>query len=415
MKNLILSNIENPENLEQLYRHNPKEFEKVFIEIYPEVAGNQLARFWYIRLKNKRETEFNLSLKDTFPVIVSCLIVIAILLLPKIIGFNADNYRFYEKHVALIAIFGITIYTILSKTSIGLRRTLFTIGAFIFSAIYINTLPSSSSSSMLVYLHLPVLLWFVFGIAFTNFDFYNYEKRIEFIKYNGDLAVVYGLIAIAGAILTAFTIGLFSAIGINIENYYFEIIVIPGIASAPVVCAYLIKKFDFLSNRIASIIANIFTPLILITLFIYLIIILIKGSNPFINRDFLIVFNGMLVGVVALIIFSITERIDSFAKQYYSFIFFALTAIALVIDAIALSAIIFRITEYGLTPNRLAVVGTNLLFLLHILLVLTNLIKTIQKKQKLVVIEHTTAKFFPIYGLWLIFIIFILPFLFSFK
>jgi len=255
----------------------------------------------------------------------------------------------------------------------------------------------------------------VYGIVFIEFKLSNYEKQIEFIKYNGDLAVLYGIFAIAGIILTAFTIGLFSAVGINVEKFYIELIVIPGVVSVPIICSFLIQKFEYLSNRIAPIIANIFSPLILITLLIYLITILVKGSNPFIDRDFLIVFNAMLLGVMALIIFSLSERPEKSTSKYYSLIFFSLSAIALVINIIALSAILFRITEYGITPNRMAVLGSNLLFFTHLILIGFNLVKVLQKRQDLNAIEQVTAKFLPYYSIWLVFVVFILPIIFNFR
>jgi len=417
MKNEIKSNIGNPEILEQLYKENRKYFEKCFFEVYPEISNTEAAKFWYLRLKSDKRLTFDFNLKEILQVVIFCTVVSFIMLLPKIFGFNPENYQFYERNIVLTALFGVTTYLMFIKKAYSLKKMLITLSAFAIAAIYINILPASNNSSsiILVFLHLPILLWFIFGIVYIDFDYNNFDKRIEFIKHNGDLAVMFSLFAIAGIVLTAFTIGLFSAIGINIENFYIEFIVIPGVVSVPIICSYLIFKFDSLSNRIAAIIANIFSPIILLTLTIYLISIIAKGSNPFTDRDFLIIFNGMLIGVVALTIFSISERINSQKNRYYQSIFLALTTIALIIDIIALSAIIFRISEYGITPNRLAVLGSNLLFLTHIILIQINLLKVIRKKQDLLAIEHITAKYMPVYGIWLMFVVFIVPIIFNFK
>lgn len=414
MENAIKNNLENPEVLEQLFRKNRKRFEKAFLNIYPEISSNPLAKFWFTRLTAENKM-FDVTLKEITYVLISCFIVSIIMLIPWLFGFNPNDNNFYERNLALTALFGVTIYTAILK-NINLKKTLAILGFFIISAIYLNVLPKSESSSIiLIYLHLPFLLWFTFGIVFSEFDLKNNEKRIEFIKFNGDLAIMFGIFAIAGMILTAFTIGLFSAIGINVEKIYIELIVIPGVVSVPIICTFLINKFDYLSNKIAAIIANIFNPLILITLIIYLISIIAKGNNPFINRDFLIIFNAMLIGVVALIIFSISERTNNSTNNYYTIIFTALSTIALLINVIALLAILYRITEYGITPNRLAVIGSNILFFTHLILILTNLLKVIQKKQNLTIIERVTAKFLPYYVIWLIFVVFILPLIFNFK
>jgi len=415
METSIRNNIENPEVLEQLYRRNRKSFEKAFLNIYPEISSSPLAKFWFTRLTADNKTLFGVTLKEITYVLISCLIVSFIMIIPWFFGFNPNDYYFYERNLPLTALLGVTLYTAILK-NIKLQKVILTAGLFIISAIYLNVLPKTeSSSTTLIYIHLPILLWFIFGIVFSEFDFKSLEKRIEFIKYNGDLAVLYGIFAIAGMSLTAFTIGLFSAIGINVEQIYIKLIVIPGVVSVPIICTFLNNKFDYLSNKIATIIANIFSPLILITLIVYLISIIAKGSNPFINRDFLVIFNAMLIGVVALVIFSISERTNYSTNNYYTIIFTALSTIALLINIVALLAILYRITEYGITPNRLAVIGSNLLFFTHIILILTNLLKVMRKKENLSIIEQVTAKFLPYYGIWLIFVVFILPLIFNFK
>lgn len=418
MREQIKGNIDNPQKLEELYRQNKKTFESEFFSIYNEISNTQLARFWHARL-NAEKTNYpgGLNANEIIKAVTFMTIVSAIILLPKIFGFSPDNLKFFEKNIGITALFGVSLYTIFLKNYYTLKKLLGTVIIFIASAIYINILPinPNSSSIILIYIHLPLLLWFIFGLVYIDFDLKNLSKRIDFIKFNGDMAVLYGIFAIAGMILTTFTIGLFSAIGANIEKYYIEFIVIPGIVSVPIICSYLIHKFDYLSNKITPLVANIFSPLVLVTLVVYLISIALKGSNPFIDRDFLIVFNGMLVGVVALITFSITEKMNIVGIRYYSISFLLLVIIAILVNLIALSAIVFRIAEYGITPNRLAVVGSNLLFLVHIIILFIDLIGILKMKKKLSAIELTTAKYLPVYGLWLVFVVFLMPLLFSFK
>lgn len=417
MRDQIKNNIDNPERLEELYRQNKKIFESEFFSIYDEISSTQLARFWHARLNAEKTNYTGLNANEIIKTVTFMIIVSAIILLPKLFGFSSDDIKFYEKNIGITALFGVSLYTIFLKKYYTLKKLLGTVIIFTASAIYINILPinPNSSSIILIYIHLPLLLWFIFGLVYIDFDLKKLSNRIEFIKFNGDMAVLYGIFAIAGMILTTFTIGLFSAIGANIEKYYIEFIVIPGIVSVPIICSYLIHKFDYLSNKITPLVANIFSPLVLVTLAVYLISIAMKGSNPFIDRDFLIVFNGMLVGVVALITFSITEKMNFVGIRYYSISFLLLVIIAILVNLIALSAIAYRIAEYGITPNRLAVVGSNLLFLIHIILLFINLIGILRKKKELSAIELTTAKYLPVYGIWLVFVVFLMPLLFNFR
>lgn len=417
MKNQIKSNIENPEMLEKFFKQDKKSFEMAFLEIYPEISSFPLAKFWYIRLNADKTHYPNIKTNELLTVVIFMVIVSLVILMPKIFGLKPDVIKFYEKNIGITALLGVSLYILFLKNSYSVLKLVGTLAAFIVSAIYINILPANhnSSSIILISIHLPLLIWFVFGLVYVDFDLKHLNKRIDFIKFNGDMAVLYGIFAIAGMILTAFTVGLFNAIGINIEKHYIEFIVIPGIVSVPIICALIIHKFDYLSNKITLLVANIFSPLVLLTLVIYLISIALKGRNPFIDRDFLILFNGMLVGVMTLIIFSISEKINFFSIRYYSILFILLVLVAIVINLIALSAIVFRIAEYGITPNRLAVVGSNLLFLIHINLLFMDLIGILKKKKELLAIEQTTAKYLPVYGIWLFFVVFIIPLLFNFR
>ena len=123
---------------------------------------------------------------------------------------------------------------------------------FFVCAIYINLLPNDrqSNSINLAYIHLPLLLWCIYGLIFIDFNLRDTLRRIDYIKYNGDLAILIALIAIAGGILTGVTIGLFSAIDLQIEKFYFDYIVIWGLVSVPIVATYIFKNFPFLNQNL---------------------------------------------------------------------------------------------------------------------------------------------------------------------
>jgi hypothetical protein len=84
-----------------------------------------------------------------------------------------------------------------------------------------------------------------------------------------------------------------------------------------------------------------------------------RRREPFIDRDFLITFNGLLLLVLGISVFSIVERPEESHGQPIDNVNFALVVVTLAIDAIALSAILFRIASFGFTPNRVIVLGAN--------------------------------------------------------
>jgi hypothetical protein len=349
--------------------------------------------------------------------IITCAITGFLIKIPQLFGIHLKDYFFYEKNAGLIALFGLSLYAFLTKDLIKTKQILISFSIFIISAIYINLLPSNrdSHSINLAYIHLPLMIWCLYGLIFIDFDTTDKTKRIDFIKYNGDLAILVAIILIAGGILTGVTLGLFSAIDLKIERFYFDYIVVWGLVSAPIVATYIIRKYPFVASKIAPIIANIFSPLVLITLIVYLISILITGKDPYNDRDFLIIFNLMLLGVMGIVVFSISETSINRKQRFNEFTLFALSIITLIIDLVALSAILYRLGEYGFTPNRTAVLGSNLLIFGNLLLIMFDLYKVNFKNKEIKQVEFTMAKYLPIYILWTIFVVFGLPWIFGLK
>jgi hypothetical protein len=86
-----------------------------------------------------------------------------------------------------------------------------------------------------------------------------------------------------------------------------------------------------------------------------------------------------------------------------------------IVNGIALSAILFRISAWGITPNRIAIVGVNILILTNLFIVTFRLFKTVARKASIRAVENSIAMFIPIYILWTIIVTFVFPLLFSFK
>jgi hypothetical protein len=415
----IKENISNPEMLERLYRDDRKSFESGFEEIYPEIESSEMAKFWKIRLnfdktpdKIKRFPE-----SDILIMIAVCLIAGFLIKIPGLFNINLSKFFFYEKNAGIIVFFGLTLYAIWINKNFSPKRLLIIFLAFVVPVIYINLLPSDrdSASINLAYIHLPLLMWCSYGLVFIDFNFKVKSQRIEYIKYNGDLAIMAALILIAGGILAGITIGLFNAINIRIQKFYMDNIVIVGLVSVPIVATFILKNFTTMTNKIAPIIANIFSPMVLLTLIIYLIAIAITGKDPYNDRGFLLIFNIMLLGVMGIIVFSISETSIIRKQKFNEIVLFILSIITVIIDLIALSAIFYRLIEYGPTPNRLAVLGSNILIFVNLVLIMIDLYKISFKEMVIDKVELTISKYLPVYIIWILIVIFGFPLIFGMK
>ncbi len=87
----------------------------------------------------------------------------------------------------------------------------------------------------------------------------------------------------------------------------------------------------------------------------------------------------------------------------------------MIVDIIALTAIIYRLGEFGLSPNRFAVLATNILIFGNILLIMIDLIKVNFKNKNIEIVEKTIAGYLPVYAVWTVFAVFLLPLIFGFK
>jgi hypothetical protein len=227
--------------------------------------------------------------------------------------------------------------------------------------------------------------------------------------------VITTLIVIAGGILTGITIGLFSLIGFNIEQFYFQNIVIFGLPAAPILGTYLIQTNPQLVGKVSPVIAKIFSPLVLVMLVIYLGAMLYSGKDPYNDREFLLIFNALLIGVMAIIFFSVAETSRTAKTQMEIWILLLLSVVTVIVNGIALSAIVFRISEGGLTPNRAAVLGGNLLILINLLLVTVQLFRVASKKTAIASVGRAISQYLPVYFVWTIVVTFIFPLIFGFK
>jgi hypothetical protein len=419
MKTEIKENLNNPEKLEKLYNADKKSFESDFEEIWSAADHSELLKFWKIRLDFEK-TQGRLKGTRSSEIIIlvaTCIISGFLIKIPDVFKINISDSDFYERNIGIITFFGLTIYFVLINKILRKNFLALILITFLVSAVYINLLPSGKESDSidLVCLHMPLLLWFIFGLVFIDNNIKNKLRRIDYIKYNGDLAIMSAIILIAGGILTGLTIGLFNAIGINIEKFYMENIVITGLVCVPIVATFIMANYLTMSNKIAPVIANFFSPFVLLTAIIYLVAIAVSGKDPYNDRDFLLIFNIMLLGVMAIVVFSVSENSPTRKQRFNEMILFILLIITVIIDIIALSAIFYRLGTFGLTPNRLAVLGSNLLILANLVLIIIDFYKINFRKKGFEEAGTTIAKFLPVYLIWILIVIFGFPLIFGMK
>jgi hypothetical protein len=410
----ILASIDNPKALETLFRNNKQAFQQAFNNIFQEVKDNPVAQSWHERL-NYREEEISWGSKlELLLLLAGAFVTGLIIKIPHLAGLDQEN--FLSRNIGL-AILPIIILYLSWKQKLPRKKMLFPVIGIVIAAIYINLVPNpaKSDSITLACLHLPLFLWSLLGFTFIGGKLNNNEAKIGFLRYNGDLVVMSAVIILAGVLFTGINFGLFQLTGIDFQPFFEHYIVIWGPASVPLFATFLVRNNPLLVNKISPVIAKIFTPLVLVTLLGFLFAVVTTSKNIYQDREFLLTFNGLLIGVMAIIIFSVTEAAKSVNNNFNLVMLIALSVLTIIANGIALSAISFRLMEFGATPNRLAVLGSNILIFLHLIAVARQLILLFRKKSNPIQLENTIGYFLPAYSIWAAFVTFILPLLFQFK
>ncbi len=414
MKDDIINNINNPAGLEKLYRKNKTAFKKEFEQVYlinKEVVSLQ---YWNERLNFQNDKIAVGSKNEILFIIIIAIIAGLMVNIPNLTGIDKES--FFMRNISFI-VFPLLSSYFIWKQKTTYKKWMLPALMVIIAAVYINLLPNinTSNSITLAFIHVPFFLWSVLGYSFLGNNVNNSNGRIQYLRYNGDLVVISTIILLSTLLFSALTMQLFELIGIKIEQLYTQYILIWGLAAIPFLGTYLIQNNVQLINKVSPVIAKIFTPLVFLNLFIYLIAIIVTKKYPYQDRNLLLVFNALLIGVMALILFSVAEAGKGANHKISILVLFGLSVLTIIVNCIALSAISFRIIEWGVSPNRVAVLGGNILIFINLLLVSYRLFLSAFKNAEVEDVEKSIAQFLPIYGIWAGLVTFLFPLIFNFN
>jgi hypothetical protein len=334
--------------------------------------------------------------------------------LPRLLWVDAaDVFSFYVRNTGLLVL-PMVIGYFAWKRQILIRRLVPVAAIYVLGAVVANAYPyvQFGQTETLSAIHLSILLWLMMGVVYVGGQWQ--KGRMDFIRFTGESFIYYVLIALGGAVLIALASEVFRAIGISADTALFSWVAPSGAAGALVVAAWLVEAKQSVIENMAPVLTKVFTPLFAALFIASIVAMLWTGHGIDQNRDVLILFDVLLVVVLGLVLYAISAR-DPLAEPTAPDVFqLVLVASALVIDMLALVAILSRITDMGFTANRTAGLGLNLVLLVNLTWSAWLSFRFLRGRRPFADLERWQTAYVPVYAAWAALVVVVFPIVFGF-
>ena len=349
--------------------------------------------------------------------------------LPALFGLplspDAEVPPFYFRNASVFVFPLLTLYFLWKrgvKTVSGLWFALPFAAAAVLANVYpfhnadrLDNYPSGSDTHILTVLHLPIALWLVVGFAYVRGRWFADGGRMNFVRFSGELAIYYVLIALGGVVVTAFTFMMFSAIDMDPAWFVGGWLIPCGAAGAVIVGSWLVEAKQSVIENMAPVLTRLFTPLFTVLLLAFLATMVWTGNPINVKREVLIGFDLLLAAVVGLVLYAVSARDPQAPPDFFDALQLLLVVSALIVDGVALAAIAARISEFGFTPNRVAALGENLILLVNLLWSAWLYLRFIRRRGSFAALERWQVAYLPVYAVWAAFVVMLFPPFFGYR
>jgi hypothetical protein len=332
------------------------------------------------------------------------------------INTNEDFPLFYGRNASLFVFPLLTVYFMWKRRSDRVRGLWLAL-AFTAGAVLANVFPfpSRSDTEVLTVLHLPIALWLIVGFAYLGGRWFHDGGRMNFVRFSGELAIYYVLIALGGFVAILFTFTMFRAIDVKPDWFVGGWLIPCGAAGAVVIASWLVEAKQSVIENMAPVLTRVFTPLFTMLLLLFLATMVWTGSPINVKREVLIGFDLLLAVVVGLVLFSASARDPQAPPNFFDGLQLALVVSALVVDGVALSAIAARISEFGLSPNRMAALGENIILLANLTWSAWLYARFLRHRSSFAMLERWQIAYLPVFSVWAAVVVLVFPPLFGYR
>jgi hypothetical protein len=303
------------------------------------------------------------------------------------------------------------------RRQLDTRRWVITVAPFVLVTLVVNLYPyrAGSATELLVALHLPVVLWFAVAYPYMGGTTRSHERRMDFVRFTGEWVIYYVLIALGGGVLLLLTGLILEPIGTDLAERVVEWVLPSGAAGAVIVAAWLVESKQHVVENMAPVLTMLFTPLFAVMLTVAAATYAVSGVAGAFDRELLGVFDALLVVVLGLVLYAMSAREPASPAGLMDRLLLLAVASALVLDVLVLGAMVARIGDLGLTPNRAAALGLNLVLLVNLAGTAWLSMRFLTGRIAFHRLERWQTSYLPVFALWAATVVAILPPLFGFK
>ncbi len=357
--------------------------------------------------------------KTEFLVMLGCAVAAGLAIkAPALFGYelNGDDAGFYARNLSLFVLPFLAVYFIWRR-GLGKKGVAGLAAIFVAGAVFANAYPFTpgGSTEVLTAIHLPIALWLAIGVAYVAGDWLIDARRMEYVRFTGEWLITYALIALGGGVLVAITVGVFDAIGLDVSTLMQEWVLPCGAMGAVIVAAWLVGARRNLVGGLAPMLARVFTPLFAVMLVALLVGVVWTRGLIDVEREVLILFDVLLVVVLALLLYAVSARDRFAAPGLFDWIQLVLVGCALAVDVFALLNIAGRLSEYGFSANKTAAIGLNLILLVNLTWSARLQLGFLRSRRGFEAVERWQMRYLPVYALWAAIVVVAFPPLFGFA
>lgn len=268
-------------------------------------------------------------------------------------------------------------------------------------------------------LFLDIIFFIIFALSFNQYK--NYKDINQAFTFSANImiltSIIPAIISVMFMMLFAAVINLFKGIITNIFNdtlIIFNVFILSVFyifAFTPFIIYFLYKKdVKNISIYFSRIIMYMSLYNIIKHLF-SIIVPIISYSSPYDIRINFIIYNvALAIGAVNLFFVRMDYKSSIFTKLVY----IVFPVIAFIFNIIILTSTIYRIKEYGISPNKLTLILTNIIMLIHFILIIFDNIKSLKKLDSIknikdIILTNNRSYYVYVYGIIAFIVCFIMP------